>query len=231
MDSRNFDALARQVGTRRTALGGLLASLLLPLEAAARGKGKDRNRQRKGKDKKHASAEVEPCWRAGACIPKKGANVSQCDLADYTASDTLNCTRCNLSRANLNGADLRGVNFTRANLSGACLVDADFTGATFANNTNLYNAIFCRTIMPDGSPNNSGCDSGTPCCPTCDAGRLCTSGCCNLSAGTCGACPSGSTCGGGIPGIPGICGCTPTTCVALGKTCGSWSDGCGQTLS
>jgi hypothetical protein len=166
----------------------MLAGLLLPLDAVARGKGK--KRKSKGTEKKRATAQAEPCWRAGACIVSKGSNVSQCDLAGYIAPDPLDCTRCNLSRANLRGADLSGVNFTRANLSGACLIDADFTDATFANSTNLANAIFCRTIMPDGSSNNSGCDSATACCPICLDGAQCGNGqfCCN---GTCANCPCG----------------------------------------
>jgi hypothetical protein len=93
MDGRHFDALAKRFSSRRSAIGGLLAGLLLPLDASARGKGKDRQKGRgrgkgagknrdkgRGKAKKRASAQVEPCWRAGACIPKKGANVSRCDL-------------------------------------------------------------------------------------------------------------------------------------------------------
>jgi hypothetical protein len=200
MDAHHFDHLAKRLSSRRTALGGLLAGLLLPLEGSTRGKGKGsgngNQRKRKGKDRgkghQRASAQEEPCWRAGACIVSKGSNVSQCDLAGYTAPDSLDCTRCNLSRANLRGADLTGVNFTRANLSGACLVNADFSGATFANNTNLYNAIFCNTTMPDGSVNNSGCDSGTACCPTiclsaadCDSGERCCQGNCQPEASCC----------------------------------------------
>ncbi len=228
MDASRFDQLSRSIGTqRRTVLGGLLAGVLLPREASARkkGKGKDEQRKRKGKDrdkgkdKQRTRAQAEVCWRAGACIPKKGANVSQCNLAGYTAPADLNCTGCNLSRANLRDADLSGVNFTRANLSGACLVDADFTGATFANSTNLYNAFFCRTTMPDGSVNNSGCGSGTACCPTCiAAGAACGTGiggtCCGTSQCRNGACSS----------------CTPTTCAAQGKNCGQIADGCGTTL-
>lgn len=170
-----------------------------------------------------ATAQAESCWRAGACIVKKGANVSQCNLAGYTAPDPLDCTGCNLSRANLRGADLTGVNFTRANLSYACLIDADFTGAAFANNTNLFYATFCRTTMPDGSINNSGCASGTACCSTgnagfkqcgnlciandqcrtngsagCAQGRTCCSGrcqeCCGSMTNTCPAVPPGATC-------------------------------------
>ncbi len=201
MDGQHFDALARRISTRRTAIGGLLAGLtFLPIEAAARNKGKARKRT--GKNKQRAKAQEEPCWRAGACSVSKGSNVSRCDLAGYHAPEDLDCTRCNLSRANLRGADLSGVDFTRANLSGACLVNADFTDATFTNSTNLYNAIFCNTTMPDGSVNDSGCGSGTPCCPTCSVGQLCESGCCN--GFTCGACSVLQICGGG--GIPGLCG-------------------------
>lgn len=207
MDGRHFDALAKRLSSRRTAIGGLFAALLLTLEAAS-GKGNDKNRRRKSNHKgKHrdsgkrkekskdkargrgkTNAQAEQCWRAGACIPKKGANVSQCNLAGYAPTTTLNCTGCNVSRSNLRGAKLPGANFTRANLSGACLVDADFTGAIFANNTNLANAIFCNTKMPDGSINNSGCAAGTSCCTTpctgdaqCNDGKICCAGTCLTS--------------------------------------------------
>lgn len=192
MDGAHFDNLARQLSqtsTRRFALGGMLAGLLLPLDNAARGKGKQRRRN--GKDKKRASIQEEPCWRPGACIPSKGANVSRCDLTGYTTFPTSDCTGCNLSRTNLSGVSAHDVNFTRANLSSACLVDANFFDATFARNTNLANAIFCRTIMPDGSFNNSGCGSGSACCPTnCGASATCGANqyCCD---GTCSNCPCG----------------------------------------
>lgn len=58
MDGNQFDALARQLSTRRTILGGLVAGLLLPLENAlgkGKGKGKDR-RSHKRKDRKQARA-------------------------------------------------------------------------------------------------------------------------------------------------------------------------------
>src|SRR5690606_29491991 len=44
----------------------------------------------------------------------------------------------------------------------------------------------------------------------------------------CGACSGSDTCGGG--GSENVCGCTPTTCSALGKNCGTAPDGCGGTL-
>src|SRR5881296_2312130 len=53
---------------------------------------------------------------------------------------------------------------------------------------------------------------------------------------TCGACTAPQACGGG--GIANVCGlgtpppaCTPTTCAAQGKTCGTIPDGCGGTLT
>ena len=44
----------------------------------------------------------------------------------------------------------------------------------------------------------------------------------------CGDCTTPQTCGGG--GVANVCGCTPTTCAALGQSCGPASDGCGGTL-
>lgn len=225
MDGQRFDALTRHLSSRRTALGGLLAGLtLLPLDAAARIKGK--RRKGKGNDRQRVSAQ-DSCWRAGACIPKKGSNVSQCDLSGYTTFPTADCTGCNVSRANLRGVNASGVNFTRANLSGSCLVDATFTNATFANSTNLSGATFCRTKMPDGSINYSGCGNATACCPTCNrsAGMTCgTPGniCCDGALcrnGVCVAC-SGASCGAGQLCCNGVCVANDTTnCGACGTTC------------
>jgi hypothetical protein len=51
---------------------------------------------------------------------------------------------------------------------------------------------------------------------------------------TCGTCTGTETCGGGNPGTPNVCGegpCTTgTTCAAQQKSCGTISDGCGDTL-
>lgn len=42
-------------------------------------------------------------------------------------------------------------------------------------------------------------------------------------------CTLPDTCGGG--GVEEVCGCTPTTCLALGATCGMVPDGCGGMLN
>jgi hypothetical protein len=240
MDRNQFDALAKVLalpGTRRSTLGALLGAVLLGLAPEASAKRGTRRVQRKGRNARQGKvprrvqALQTVCWRTGACIPSKGSNVSRCDLEDSTAFENLDCTRCNVSRANLRGINARGANFTRANLSGACLVDADFTGATFAGTTNLANAIFCRTTMPNGSINNSGCAHGTACCPTCTVplGGTCDAGdlCCGLSvcqANTC-VCPvEAIACESGQRLDPATCTCVPVGCVP--ETCASQNNAC-----
>ncbi len=193
MDGERFDSLTRQLSSRRIAIGGLVAGFLLPLDAA-HGKGKRRQRKHSRKDER-ANIQGEPCWRAAACIPGKNTNVSRCDLSRYASFPSQDSAGSNLSRANLSGVSARGVDFARANLSGACLVDADFTGANFKN-ANLANAIFCRTSMPDGRIENSGCQRSTACCATCrpDCAGKCggvSDGCSGFCAGPC---PTGQDC-------------------------------------
>lgn len=96
-----------------------------------------------------------------ACDPHcQGADLSNADL-----------TGANLNNANLIGADLTGADLWKANLTNANLTDANLKYAnltdanlTYANLTNanlafptLNGAVFCRTVMPDGSINNSSC--------------------------------------------------------------------------
>tara|TARA_B110000503_G_scaffold133440_1_gene210935 strand:- start:1271 stop:1606 length:336 start_codon:yes stop_codon:yes gene_type:complete len=74
----------------------------------------------------------------------------QCDLsgADLNGAD--------LSENDLSGADLSGARLAKAdlrdtNLSGAKLLEADLTGAI------MNGAILCNTTMPDGSVIYSDC--------------------------------------------------------------------------
>jgi len=46
---------------------------------------------------------------------------------------------------------------TRTNLSGANLTGANLEKVDNFDTANTTNTKFCRTIMPDGSMNNSGC--------------------------------------------------------------------------
>ena len=90
--------------------------------------------------------------------------------------ETKECQQCDLSGIHLSGSDLEleGVNLSGSDLSGAWLYYAYLKG-TILTNTDLTEtnfetaeefdtadttgAIFCRTIMPDGTKNNSGCSN------------------------------------------------------------------------
>ena len=71
-----------------------------------------------------------------------------------------------LSGGNFTGADLRNVNLQQADLENATLMganiantdfsNADLTGANL-NGTQYQTAIFCNTVMPDGSVNFEDC--------------------------------------------------------------------------
>ena len=98
-----------------------------------------------------------------------------------------------------------------------------------ASHPEICNCLsFCRRVYRTNLSQQLAClkaaTKGSGICLQCgaDPERFCH--------GTC--CTAPQTCGGG--GTPGICGspaCTPTTCVAQGKTCGPIPDGCGGTIS
>ena len=72
----------------------------------------------------------------------------------------------NFEDANLRRTDLSGANLHLANFSNAYLREANLTGADLSEavllKANMKDAVltgtkFCKTIMPDGAVNNSGC--------------------------------------------------------------------------
>jgi hypothetical protein len=197
MEEERFDRLSRALGaeaSRRGALGLLagLGSLGLSGAKATHGHGKGRQRRpakRKGKTKRQHGAQAHGrrsrerrgrqrvgaesvCYPNPRCSGRFGAFLAKCDFGGSSTFQHGACVGCTLNQANLRGAQAAGVTFTAVNLSGACLVDADFSGGTFLG-VNTLGAIFCRTRMPNGSLNNSGCSKGTSCCPTCDGQHGC----------------------------------------------------------
>ena len=68
-----------------------------------------------------------------------------------------NFMRTELKYAKLIGADLRFANFTWADLYQANFTNANLSGALLAESRNLSEAIFCRTVMPDGAVSNLNC--------------------------------------------------------------------------
>ena len=167
MDRERFDALARTLatkGSRRGALGALLGAALLgnsPDALAKHGKGSGKGKPRK------VRAQAAKCFPGKSCVLGPGRNNTGCDFESSTGFRNANLTGSQFSKANLRGVDARGANFTGAQLSGACLVDANLRGVTINGTTQTSGAIFCRTIMPDGTINNGGCAKATTCCQTC----------------------------------------------------------------
>ncbi|MFH0979251.1 MAG: hypothetical protein V1837_08205 [Candidatus Woesearchaeota archaeon] len=104
--------------------------------------------------------------------------------------------------------------------TGACTYCAgcNYGGACYPGNTNSY------------------CGSGGAPCSTC--GQVCyLQACCTPNCvGKCGGASNGcgGTCTAACPS-PQVCNvqtcCTPTTCASLGKSCGSWPNGCGTNLN
>ncbi len=244
MDPHHFDGLTKALGqarTRRTALGGLLAGLLLPLSTEAKRKtsrGKDaKQRKRKGhqpgkhqtRKQRRKSAERQAqaeavCYSGTSCTAKPGANLTRCDFTGSAAMQGATCAGCNLSKTGFRNADLSGADLARTNLDKACLVGANLRGALLAG-ANSSGAIYCGTIMPDGSVNDRDCAKGTACCPTCDAGRPCGSGqvCCANS------CVAGNCCGNGDCTDPATPICTNNRCAPCTSNaqCGTGKRCCG----
>lgn len=79
------------------------------------------------------------------------------DEGDYSRlMRTGDCPGCDLRGALLSWADLRLADLKGADLSGADLTRTNLKGAVMTG-ANLQGVIFCRTVMPDGKKNNSGC--------------------------------------------------------------------------
>jgi hypothetical protein len=163
MDHNRFDSLARVVfadrkTSRRAALAAILGTVLLRFDpSAARTK-------RRGRDRLRAQAAPR-CYPGARCTPGKGKNASGCDFSGSTAFFAGDFRGANLSNSNFTGASLARGDFRGANLSGACLVGANLQGAKLGSSVNLGGAIFCRTLMPNGTFNDDDCDKATNCCP------------------------------------------------------------------
>ncbi|WP_377475683.1 MAG: pentapeptide repeat-containing protein [Microcoleus anatoxicus] len=88
-----------------------------------------------------------------------GVNLSNANLENANLSSTClvgtNLSNANLANANLWYADLSGANLENANLNNVNLVKTNLTGTNFFaaqwQNINTESALFCHTIMPDGS--------------------------------------------------------------------------------
>src|SRR4029078_7359185 len=115
------------------------------------------------KPKANAKAAVtDACFPNTTCTRGRGRNPSRCDFAFSTVFKNKDVRGSNLSQSNFYNADLTGADFRGANLSGGCFINANLTGAKLGSSVNIGGAVFCRTTMPDGTIDNSGCEGETP---------------------------------------------------------------------
>jgi hypothetical protein len=169
MDREQFDTLARLVSTRqsrRAALTTVLGAALLRHDPAAVLAKRKRAGSVKAQAKTKAKAKSKPCYPSTNCTPGKGKNTSGCDFSNSTAFFQGDFRGSNLSNSNLTGAQMAQGDFRGANLSGGCFVGANLLDAKLGSSVNLGGAIFCHTLMPDGTIEDRDCGKGTRCCPT-----------------------------------------------------------------
>jgi hypothetical protein len=233
VDAERFDRLVESLsrsGDRRDALRTLTGAILGAAglgalagdDAAGRNRGKSKRRGNR-KERGSVRAQAASCCSTGNCTPGAGKNLAKCCYEGQNLAGK-NFRGANLGNANFSGATLTNANFSSANLDRACFVDANLTGARLGG-ANTGTAIFCRTTMPDGSVNNSGCNKGTACCqtcveigePRCAIGGSCCGGaeCTGSGDGIC-ACPAGET------DCSGVCVDLQTdepNCGACGRAC------------
>jgi len=84
------------------------------------------------------------------------ANLSSANLTNANLAGAI-LAGASLSRATLKNANLDWVTFQGANLTSTDLTGATLKGAKNFKTANMAGAIFCKTTMPDGLENNSGC--------------------------------------------------------------------------
>lgn len=194
MDPTRFDALARTLGgsgTRRRILAVLaalpLGGTLLALEddeAAAerpRDRVKRRNQQHKRKQRNNKNKNNK-----NKNTKKKGGGLggSQCGATDSDCSQDSDC--CSNNCFNLGCAD-KVHSCGSGDSATACHPAANGC----AGGTCCHGAAVCGGSCCDGAANQCN-PQGECCAPNC-AGRLCGPDGCG-GGGTCGACPSGTTC-------------------------------------
>lgn len=101
-------------------------------------------------------------WEANlAGVNLRGADIRNASLgyanlqADLTGA---NLSGSDLEKANLVGARLNGANLIGIYMKETNFYSADLRGATLGFSPTFENALFCRTIMPDGTNSDRDCD-------------------------------------------------------------------------
>lgn len=183
MDLDRLDALSRSVaavGSRRTLLGLLatvsaasnLGATPVAEVAAATHPHRRRRQRRRNKEKRRDKKRnrKRPCFPGTSCVPGAGLETPGCDFSRSTVFVDRDVRGADLSDSSFFAADLRGADLRGANVRGGCFLAANLLGATLDDSVNLQEAVFCQTVMPDGTVDSSGCDRATGCCSDCPGG-------------------------------------------------------------
>jgi len=198
MDREQFDRLSRLVaaaGTRRDALRLLVSGIVLGVAAgidAAPASARKKSRKRsQGKARAQAQQPPPPPSCPSTCTQncsgkaiQGGANLTKCDLNGRDL-EGVNLSGANLTQACFGNATLRNVKFRGANLSKACLCGADLAGADFRGSNVTAQQLACATVtcettLPNGK-SAAPCGKGLTCC-----NNLCVPT--DADPGNCGAC-------------------------------------------
>jgi len=187
MDSGHFDLLTRilsQSGARRRLLQGLAAfpimgglAWLSGDEGSDAAKGRKQKRRKKRRRRKERRNRKRVCYPGKSCTPGVGDNHARCDFSESVAFFERDVQGANFHQANFSGAQLARADLRGADLGDACLVGANLLDAIIDDTTTMEGAVFCHTLMPDGSINDDGCTQATRCCPTRCKGETCPTTC------------------------------------------------------
>jgi hypothetical protein len=157
-----------------------------------------------------------------ACVPRTCPELGvSCGTTDDGCGGALDCGTCaGANEACTNGKCACTPQSCSAQ-NATCGTVSDGCGGTYE----------CGSCADGGAA--PYCSLGTCGAAPCVPGTCGANDCGDKSDGcggslSCPGCTAPQSCGGG--GTANVCGCTPTTCVALGKNCGTIPDGCGSTL-
>ncbi|TMA78737.1 MAG: hypothetical protein E6J77_20785 [Deltaproteobacteria bacterium] len=154
----------------------------------------------------------------------------QCDDGNTLNGDCCSAT-CRFEAAGSACPSTNPCMNTACNGAGVCLATANMALCNDGNACTTADVCTAGTCVGGPALN---CNDGNPCTTdTCDPAIGCAHTPNTLPCDDGNPCTSGDTCAGGTCAgtLDPLCTCTPTTCAAQGKNCGTILDGCGGTLT
>lgn len=162
------------------------------------------------------------CYPGANCFPVRGGTHSVCDFANSTVFVGVDARGAILDGTNFTGANASEADFRGAVLSGACFAGANLFDARIDKSTLLDGAIFCNTIVPNGSVNDAGCGGDDTCCSTVNQAPGSGAGCL-LNDRTC---TRNGDCCSNFCNSQQICRNAAENCRKLNELCGAFGGRC-----